>query len=788
MTESFFQERFKRNLKFYEGKTPEELWEAYENVYGDFELKDIYLAELTIISKALTNEKKIKNDINFDEFISDINKLYSQIESMNKREILENEETIKMIIVAAKLSLNSPAYFIVDVQQLKNYDLNQELSQFIKEKSPITKIDTTLLKEFKKEMEEELEKKAKFIENDKQQLETFKEQYKRFEDSYWKMNDPRNDIYGVISVFLGNELLTKEAKAKCLNIINEMVQNPTPQKVEEFNRTIANISFGIKKRINDRTNEILSKERYSSLIRKVSQCIDTNGNLIQGINDELIEECVKQIKFSKLDSLAIQLQILKEQTRIAKRQQIAQIIREIETKSKELAKRNQQTKTREKEPIKENESPKVSEQLKELLESARKIVDIELNDSAQEQRNLSEIETLFVEELQNESLDKNTLERIIVNDADSDLCRIKFITYGLKYQLDNISEQNKNNAMNLIYLYVSYYEKYKKSLIDETQRQQEMNDKINTKVEMLTEIQEVYHPEKEMFEQLSEEKLKYLNSYLNVELETDNSDEIRKTLETIGIDLNMLSLYKSYVLLNESVNDLLEILNMMREEEIQQSDMDLINSNLSTIRELLSQFNTSKKIYEESKKIDEENPIPTKNETEENILIFFETEDKKTQVEERVLDDNKKVRYSQADVNNLSETLERLRTNTPDDIIEYSDDLNKLVDTRGYKVRKFRDGQIRLVFLRLNSGALKTDKPVYLVITAGKKANDDLEMYECVGHLKGKVIEYEKKLYEKFENATPIEIQEFFERQKKHEENIMDTAQNGRGELHGTKK
>ncbi len=429
MTENFFQGRFIKNLKFYEGKTPQELEKAYESVYGAFELQDIYLAELTLIIKALNNEKEIKNDIDFNGFISDISKLYAQIEAMSRKEILENQEQIEKIIVAAKLSLNNPTYFIVDVEQLKTFNLNDELTKFIGSQ-PAPQNSTTILKDFKKELETEIEVKERRIANISIPYEGTKKMYEQFQDAYWGLVDLKGDPIEYIGVFMANSAINREAKQKLLNAINAMVQaqaksvglktegmseeekqqmqkrlnTEMANKMDDFNKLAISISSGINRRIQADETQILESQRYASILRKLAQSIDENGKLIQLISDELLGQCARQISFSKLNPVAIQLQLLSEQTRVAKKQITLQIAREIEKRTTALTKRRQ---TRRKP---QNEATTIlSEQYRDWVDTAKGIVDEELK---QDIMIPNEIEVICIEdELQKDDLTPEDIKK-----------------------------------------------------------------------------------------------------------------------------------------------------------------------------------------------------------------------------------------------------------------------------------------------------------------------------------------------------------------------------------------
>jgi len=778
VAEDFFQERFNKNIKFYESKTNQDLEKNYEHIYNDIELKDIFLAELMIIKKLIIEEKESKKNtqINFDDYINKISELYNQIEKMSDTEIQNNINDIEMIIASSKLSLNSPVYFKVDIERLKRINISRELNQFIAK----TKINgfnkeetNTILQEFKKEMEEEISKKENVISIYNNKISNLQEKINNIEDFYWKMNNHEIDLFEFIGKCFSIDLFTKEEKTNCLYKVNKIIQNNTPENVQALNDMISQISYRVQRDINYTKNSILNYEQYSSLIKKIAQCIDEKGRFIQAISNELLDECIKQIGYSKLNSLDLQLQILKEQSRIEKKQNINQVVRTIESRTKTLTRKYKLTESK--------NTVELPEEYENVLKNAKKIIQLELNSQLpNDEMKLDELESMFVEELQNEHVDKNKIDQIIIKDANNDECRLKFIVYGLNYQLDNISETNMKKSIELISQYISYYITYKKKKINEAEQQEKMKDEINGIEEKIENIISSYQEDAHLFENIPEESLQYLNAYINVDFDKLSSNQIDSVLNDIGYDYEFVVSYKAYKMLDDTIEEIKELLDIAREEKITEKDLKIIKEKFLLIRELKQQYDKSKQLYIENKQNNVE-LIQNKKPEDESIIIYFETLEGKTQAEERITEDSTKFgRYSQSDINSVQYLIKQLK-NTSWDIIykQLSDDIKPFENS--YKKRRISKGKIRLAFIKLNSSSLKTEKPVYLIISIGKKMSNESDVYKDANKLKNEVLKFISE-YEKLENAPENVIQEFLEKQKKNEERIIQCTINRKEE------
>lgn len=784
MIEAFFQERFNKNIKFYENKTEIELQRNYEHLYNDIELKDIFLAELKIIKKLIINEKETKNNspINFDDYIRVIDELYNQIEKMNASEIQQQKNNIELIITASKLSLNSPTYFKVDIEKLKGIDLNRKLNEFIN-RTNISKEDKTLLQQFKRKMDVEIEKKANVIKTKNEILSSLQKKHDELEELYWQMNNGKIDLFDFIGRCSSIDLLTKEEKIICLNKITEIIKNNTSENIQALNDIISQISYRVHAKMNYIKTDKLNYEHYSSMIKSISQCIDENGRFIQNISNELIDECVKQIGYSGFNQIDLQLQILKEQSRIAKKQNIEQIVRIIETRTKTLARK---TKVQNNKVQKTNDIVELPKEYDEILKNAKTIIDFELKSQDQnEDMQLDELEAMFVEELQNENVDKNKMDQIIIRDANNDDCRLKFIVYGLNYQLENLNQTNMKNAIELIGQYVNYYKEYKTKKMHDAEQQVKLTDEINEIEKEIENIVSFYQTDENLFDNIPEESLQYLNAYINVDFDEMNSSQIDGVLNDIGYDYEFVVSYKSYKMLNNTIEDLKILLDIAKEEKITEKDIKMIREKFSLIQELKKQYDKSKQLLNENKQ-SESKPLHPNKEEENNILLFLENSEGKTQAETRVIEDISKFgKYSQTDIGVLQELIKNIKMKPSDYIKTESDNLVEEKDTqtgKKYKVRRLKKGNFRLAFLRVNSSSLKTDKPVYLIISIGKKMSTESGVYDDAFKLKGEVLNFISE-YEKLENAPESVIQEFLEKQKNNEEKIIQCAINGKEEL-----
>ena len=785
MVENFFQERFSKNLKFYEGKTPEELKQKYELLYGDLDLKDIYLAELTIIKRLLNKEKQSKKDssnINFEEYIKNIDELYSKIENMDESQIKKNKETIELIIASTKLSLNSIAYFDVNVEKLKQYNLNGELTSFIDDEAT-KKQETNELLKFKKILIEEIEKKQQAIENLKKGMRS-PEPLEKLEELYWELRSDKIDSYSFLAAALQLDL-TKDEKKKILLITQKIVEYNDQRSIDQFDRKMSFLVSDYKRENNIISARIIDIERSISMIIKLSQNIDENGHFIQSVNDELIDEYINQITSLQLNVIPLTHQMLKEQTRVAKKQRIEQIVRLIENKTKTIEKK---TKIEEKKTEEKKQTPEIPKEYKEVLDKAKEILGILSNPNFD--MNLDELETYFVEDLSDKTVDENKINETIKS-ASNETSRLKLIVHGLNYQISNINPSNINKSMNLIKLYLEHYNKCYTKLLDEQNKEKLFNNEISImQNEIIKKENEI---EEDILKQLDAEKIKNLDSYVKVDFENMTEDErnlIEEGLGQFGLDITTLKLYKSYTILKNQISETKIFIDMVKEEKSLEF-LTQVEEKIELISDLVKQYTEAKRIYEEEQaerleQIEEENISTDALDDDGNILIYFENEDGKTQVEERIIADFKKFgEYTQTDIAVLNDSLKVLKEETSNNIYTNTDPIKP--EDRTYKKRRVKKGDFRVAYLPLNGNILNTNKPVYLVISAGKKKSEHSDVFDDANYLRNKVLAFVKK-YESLANADEQTISSFLERQKQHEKNIMEIAQNGRGELHGTFK
>lgn len=620
MTENFFQERFQKNLKFYEGKTNEELGQKYEQLYAGLDIKDIYLAELTIIKKLLNKEKVSKMDsstIDFDEYIKYIDEFYSKIENMNDEELEQNKEKIEKIIVSVKLSLNSPIYFKVDTEKLKLFDLNTELNGFIKNNQQTEQSNTLL--QFKKALNDEIEKKQGLIEQEQIKIKST-EPLDKLEDLYWKLRGNEIDVF----IFLSETLklnLTKEEKTAILETTQKIIQFGDQRSIDTFDRRISYLVSDFKRANNIISAKIVDIERSISMLAKISQNIDEKGNLIQCISDELIDEYVNQINSLNLNVIHITHQILKEQSRIARKQRIDKIVRIIENKTKTLARKIQPKE--QKTQTEKSENVQLSNEYNEILNTAEKILSLSSNPDYNME--LDELESIFVDELTNNNVDQNKIDETMKS-ASSEACRLKFIVHGLSYQVSNIEQKNSEKSINLIIYYIKCFYDCIKKLEAEKVLERTFDEKISIMNNEITKTESQI--EEEILDHLDEEKIKNLDAYIKVDLENmDENDQkgIESALSALNLDITTLKLYKSYKMLKDTISETKIFIEMINEEK----SMDFLpqaEEKIKLISDLLKQYQESKRIYEEElkRKEIEEFQVENKADNDENILVFFE--------------------------------------------------------------------------------------------------------------------------------------------------------------------
>ena len=774
MVDNFFQERFNKNIKFYEKKTEQELEENYNYLYDNIEKKDIYLAELAIIKKTIKKEQesKITTQINFNDYISIIDELYNQIEKMNPSEIYNHQANIELIITALKLSLNSPTCFKVNVERLKNINLNSELNTFISNVRKKGEISNTSLKQLKKELLQEIGKQQYLIEIKKKRMRNT-DILKNFEDLYYKLNANQIDLYAFMgAAFQLN--FTQEEKRTILDITQKRIMDDSEKNKELFNYKISSFISDFKK-INELINNDINEIKNGiNTIKKISENIDDNGFLIQKISDEEIDKYINIIDSLNLDIVSLTQEMLKQQNRFMKKQRIDQIANQIENKTEILSKKQAEEKK-----IESSNKTNYSQ----ILSTANKILTFitESNYNLE----LDELESIFVEELKNNKVDEEKIEEIM-NSASSEECRMKFIIYGLKYQLENINQNDVDKSMNLIKLYIekfgNCYTKLKNEQATNTSITPEQFDKkIEEIKEELFEIKNQI--DEDIIKQLDSEKIEDLESYSRLIFENMNEREKKKLdyfLEQSGLDFTTLKLYKTYVNLKGQISETEILIEMINEEKLTEF-LPQAEEKIKLISNLLKQYNDSKKAYEK----EQINRTKSSQKINNNIVVYFETDDGITQVEERMMEDSKIYgKYKPAELKNIEHLITLLKEGTKKEIDEKS---KAIVQTK-LKTNKSSDatfgrristsGSTRLAYKQIPSSVLNTDKPVYLVISGGKKMSDNSAVYEDAIYLSDKV----NKFISEYESLTTEEQkQSFMDHQQKLEKRLIEILQNGRG-------
>lgn len=786
MIEAFFQERFNKNIKFYENKTEIELQRNYEHLYNDIELKDIFLAELKIIKKLIINEKETKNNspINFDDYIKVIDELYNQIEKMNASEIQQQQNNIELIITASKLSLNSPTYFKVDIEKLKKIDLNRELNSFISNAKQNNRVNNDALKQFKNLLIQEMTKKRNLIETKKTEFRN-PEILDKFEDLYWKLNDSQIDAYAFMAGAFQLDF-TQDEKKVILDITQKRIHFGDKKSLDSFNYRISALVTDFKQSNNSIKTEISDIENRIDAIKKIFENIDDNGFLIQGISNNLVDEYINLISSLNLDVVSVTHEIIKEQNRILTNQKIDEIVKLIEKKVETLPR---PVKTEEKKP-----EPEIQTKYDELLDTANKILNLVKNSGYN--LKLDELESIFVEDLKNNQIDEKKIEEIM-DSASSEACRLKFIVYGLKYQLENIDQNNIDKSMNLIALYINKFGSCFEKLNNEKKIKQEktkQNDGLtfDEKIsEMKTEILKIDSQiDEDFLKQFDDEKIKNLELYSNVDFENMSEHDKKKldyALEQTDINYATLSLYKSYITLKKQISETKIFIDLINEEKT----IDFLSQaeeKIKLVVNLLKQYIEAKRIYEEKQLNDtESNDIINDN---QNIVVYFETDDGTTQIEERISEDTKIYgKYKPSELKNIEYLINLLKKGTKNEIEEKSKPIvqTRLKDNKSYNATYGRristSGTTRVAYKQIPSSVLNTDKAVYLVISGGKKISNNSAVYDDAINLSDKVNNFIDE-YERL--TTEQEKHDFIEHQQQTEKRIMKLIENGRGEKDAT--
>ncbi len=811
-----FLERFKKNLQYYSNLSQQQRQKDFNEIYGDFDLKEIYLAELLIVKSLLEQEKTTNNNsVNIDDFIDKIDVLYTEIDGLNIDEISQKKEEIELLIVSLKLALNSPVYIDVNLEKLKDYDFNDELGKYTQ--SNAQQSSYSLLKNLKETLDSKIESNKKSLTQKEEKIEQVQNIIITIEELQQNFNEGKIDglkfLASALNLFQqGYSEITKQIVSASNGVIN--VGDKASK--DFFNFRINKILSQFRREKEEIHSEIQKKSDYTHLMKTIAQNIGVDGRLIQFISNENIGKYIEYIQRENFEQTVITnmvFSLLKEQARLARKQKIEHIVNIIKENisAKYQANIDKLQSSNAKQPESmgnqnlQKEHDEITEEYAELLEQAKQIIVSEMN-NRETSVDLSidkdnEIEYIISQELQSDYIDKEKIEAAMEEiKNESSECQLRLIIHGLKYQIGNSNDNNMENRIALIKLYIKHYQECKKRietkneqvLQDEQQARQEFKQKQENAIEEASnligeiedkisncEIQYLPKEEKEFIDAI-------LHAYEGIDLDL-RRDELLYPLSSRNLDFETLKLYQINKRIKIIITELKTTIELIDEGlELEITDYLEMRKNIAELSGLLKNYSLIEEQYNQAQEKKLEELIEqqtTDNEDTPCIVVFFEWEDGTTQVEKRLISDSKVFgKYGPSEIKKVNYMINYFKNTMPDKIQKSApvlgnsqkENRSKPLGYFGYRVQF--GNSMRTAYRQLPGDVLETNKPVYLIESLGIKASNESEVYSDVTKNDAAIHNFIEK-YKSLKNATPDERKLFIVRQQEHERRINELLQ-----------
>ena len=504
---------------------------------------------------------------------------------------------------------------------------------------------------------------------------------------------------------------TEKLKYTIKNII---YKEDKPYAVKQFYNELALLISYLKKISQSKKTQILLKEQELEKLTEHIDNINDEGNFIHPINENTINE---------LRNFPCLIQIFNYDD-------TAKIYLEISQKNTKAIKKQL-------EKIAQKKQPEIKSDDKTIYGTAKQI----LKENLDKIGTLTETEKDYLEDLKNiTNIDEITTAIELMQSQESSL---RLVIYGLKNAIEQTNPK-------IIELYIKLYNKYK----IETKTTNENLESLTNKFKELKENND------DFFNDLTEQQKLQLQAFENIDNVDDKTlQEIDDTLKQYELNVEFLLLYNKSKRLTTKIEDYEELEEILDDEEKEKE--------LKSIIAEYEKYEEIKQKYIERAKLDQQ--LETK-ENDDNILLFLTDENNLTYAQKHIETDKQ---FGEYDANSLKQLLKELKINNS----TYIHTIAKKVkpDDADYKRKRLSQGKTRLIFIQISNKPLDTEKPVYLVITAGTKTETlQAPVYIEANHLKPKVLEYIDNYTNNIGNLTPEEKENFIKENKKLEQDLIE--------------
>lgn len=486
--------------------------------------------------------------------------------------------------------------------------------------------------------------------------------------------------------------------------------------IKQFYNELAFLTNYLKKIDQSKKTQILLKEQELEKVIEHIDNINDEGNFIHPINENTIDE---------LKKIPCLMQIFTYEN-------TPKIYLEISQKNIKAIKKQLEKIAAKKQPeIKKDDD-------KTIYGTAKQILKENINKVG----TLTETEKDYLEDLKNIT-NINEIE-VAIELMQSQESSLRLIIYGLKNAIEQTNPK-------IIELYITLYKKYKVTDI-----------KINKHLEdLINNFKELKENNDDLFSDLTKKQKLQLESFATIDnVDEKTLQEIDDTLKQDELNLEFLLLYNKYKKIIQKIDEYEEF------EEILEDDEKI--KELKSILNEYKKYEEIKEKYVERTKLDQQ---LDKKEDNDNILLFLTDENNISYAQKHI---EAEKQFGEAEANSIKQLLKELKTNNS----TYIHTIAKKVkpDDSEYKRKRLAQGKTRLIFIQVSNKPLDTEKPVYLVITAGIKT-DTLQapVYIEANHLKPKVLEYIDKYTNNITNLTPEEKEHFIKYNKKLEQDLIES-------------
>ena len=354
--------------------------------------------------------------------------------------------------------------------------------------------------------------------------------------------------------------------------------------------------------------------------------------------------------------------------------------------------------------------------------------------------------------------DLNEIEACL-DAVDTKSERLWMIRTLLEYYLKRI----KQTRVETIQKYIDLYKKYtnqKQAYIEQKQEKKNLEflkNKIKQIVETLKEDFDEFYCD------LTERQHNLLNSYLGCQ----TNEKTQETLNREGLDNGFQIVYNAFASTQNAIKKYIN-LDLLASIDIQTKYIEQIMLEFDKYQAEKATYIKAK--IESENKFDDVSNEPRK---ENSIIIYLNDPNGITELEKEVVQAKQ---FLPEDYRDMIFLINLLKRNDFSELFILRS--RKVKSDKGhdkekeYKIRRIDKRNIRIVYVPLNKNILKTDKPVYLIVTGGIKTDSkQAEVYNRANNLRETVINFIKK-YENLK-MSPEEIESYIQRQKIIEEQII---------------